>query len=82
MLEEEFIKPERAAERLEQVLDIDPNNETALRGLERLYRNMQRWDELIGAYERHVNATPDRSENDSAAVTSASTQIQKIALRL
>ena len=27
-------------------------------------------------------ATPERSENDSAAVTSASTQIQKIALRL
>lgn len=60
MLEEEFIKPEQAAERLEQALEIDFNNETALRGLERLYRRMQRWAELIGAYERHVEATPDR----------------------
>ena len=62
MWEEEFVKPEKAAERLEQVLDIDPNNETARRGLERLYRSMQRWDDLIATYERHVSATPDRTE--------------------
>ncbi len=62
MLEEEFIKPERAAERLEQVLQIDPSNEPALRGLERLYRNLQRWDRLIETYERHVTATPDRTQ--------------------
>ncbi len=61
MLEEEFIKPEQAADRLEQALQIDPNNETALRGLERLYRRMQRWPDLIGAYERHIEASPDRS---------------------
>ncbi len=62
MLEEEFIKPELAAERLEQVLQIDPNNENALRGLERIYRNLQRWDALIETYERHVTATPDRTQ--------------------
>ncbi len=61
MLEEEFIKIEQAAERLEQALEIDRNNETALRGLERLYRRMQRWEDLIGAYERHIEASPDRS---------------------
>lgn len=61
MLEEEFIKPEQAAERLEQALEIDPNNETGLRGIARLYRRMQRWEDLIGAYERHVEASPDRT---------------------
>jgi len=61
ILEEEFIKPEQAAERLESALQIDPNNETALRGLERLYRRMQRWEELIGALERHIEASPDRT---------------------
>ncbi len=60
MLEEEFLKPELAAEKLEAVLEIDPNNENALRGLERLYRNLQQWERLIGAYERHVAASPDR----------------------
>lgn len=62
MLEEEFLKPERAAERLEQILEIDPSHEEALRGLQRLYRNMQRWDDLIVTLERHVAATPDRNE--------------------
>jgi tetratricopeptide (TPR) repeat protein len=62
MLEEEFIKPEQAAERLERVLEIDPNNMPALRGLERLYRNMQQWEKLIETYDRHVLATPERSE--------------------
>ena len=62
MWEEQFVKPDKAAERLEQVLDIDPSNETALRGLERLYRSLQRWDQLISTYERHVAATPDRIE--------------------
>ncbi len=62
MWEEEFIKPEKAAERLEQVLEIDPMHVDALNGLARIYRGMQKWDELIDTYERHIAATPDRSE--------------------
>ena len=62
MWEEEFVKPDKAAERLEQVLDIDTTHEEALIGLERLYHHMQRWDELIRTFERHVSATPDRGE--------------------
>ena len=61
MLEEEFIKPQQASERLEQALEIDPTNETALRGLERLYRGMQQWDRLIETYERHISASPERT---------------------
>jgi tetratricopeptide (TPR) repeat protein len=62
MWEEEFVKPDRAAERLERVLEIDPTNEQALRGLERIYRRLQRWDQLVETFERHIQATPDRSE--------------------
>ncbi len=62
MWEEEFVKPDKAAERLEQVLDIDPAHEEALSSLARLYRNMQRWDDLLQTFERHVTATPDRAE--------------------
>ena len=62
MWEEEFVKYDKAAERLEQVLEIDPLHVGALGGLARLYRTMQKWDELIDTYERHINATPDRSE--------------------
>lgn len=62
MWEEEFVKPDKAAERLEQVLDVDPNHEGALRGLERLYRASKRWEELLRTYERHIDSTPERGE--------------------
>jgi tetratricopeptide (TPR) repeat protein len=62
MYEEEFVKPEKAAERLEQVVEIDPTHEGALRGLARLYRSVKRWDALLDTYERHVDATSEREE--------------------
>lgn len=62
MWEQEFLKNAKAAECLEKVLDIDPNHIEALNGLARLYRNMQEWNKLIETYERHIQATPDRSE--------------------
>ena len=62
MYEEEFIKPGEAAQCHEQVLEIDPMHEGALQALARLYRHMKDWDKLIDTYERHVTATPDRSE--------------------
>ncbi|MBN1769903.1 MAG: tetratricopeptide repeat protein [Deltaproteobacteria bacterium] len=60
MLEEEFLRHEDAAARLEQVLEIDPRSENALTGLERLYRQLQRWEELATTYGRHVDAVVER----------------------
>jgi tetratricopeptide (TPR) repeat protein len=62
MWEELFVKADKAAERLEQILEIDPNHEPSLRALARLYRQMQRWDDLVSTLERHVAATPERRE--------------------
>ncbi len=62
MWEEEFVKPDKAAERLEKVVEIDPTNETALSSLARIYKGAQRWDQLIYTLERHVSATSDRGE--------------------
>ncbi len=58
--EEHFLKPDIAAARLEQVLEIDPNHEPALYALERNYRKLRQWSELINAYERHVSTTTER----------------------
>lgn len=58
--EEQFRKPDAAGTRLEQVLEIDPNHEDAYFALERCYRKMRTWPELIGVYERHISATLDR----------------------
>lgn len=58
--EEQFRKPDIAANRLEQVLEIDPNHEEAYFALERCYRKLRQWTDLIGVYERHISATLDR----------------------
>ena len=58
--EEQFRKSDIAAARLEQVLEIDPNHEEAYFALERNYRKLRQWPELIGVYERHISATLDR----------------------
>ncbi|AKU99995.1 TPR domain protein, putative component of TonB system [Labilithrix luteola] len=58
--EEHFRKPDIAAARLEQVLEIDPNHEEAYFALERCYRKLRQWPELINVYERHISATLDR----------------------
>jgi len=62
MWEEEFVKPEKASERLEQVVEIDPTHTDALQGLARLYKQMRKWPDLVRTYERHIDVTPDRSE--------------------
>jgi tetratricopeptide (TPR) repeat protein len=58
--EEQFLKPDLAAVRLEQVVDIDPNHDAALDALERCYRRLRQWLELVSTYDRHINATHDR----------------------
>lgn len=62
MLEEEFVRPDQAIERFEQIVEIDPTHDTALRGLERLYRSTGKWHELVSALERHLVATAERRD--------------------
>ncbi len=62
MQEEEFVKPDLAIARYEEVLEIDPGHDPALRGLERLYRQTARWSDLINTLERHLVATPERAD--------------------
>ncbi|MGL1608733.1 hypothetical protein ACSTHC_00205, partial [Vibrio parahaemolyticus] len=53
--EEHFLKADVAAQRLEQALEIDPNHEDAYFALERNYRKLRQWHDLIGGYERHIS---------------------------
>jgi tetratricopeptide (TPR) repeat protein len=58
--EEQFLKADIAAQRLEQVLEIDPNHEEVYFSLERNYRKLRQWLDLINTYDRHVAATLER----------------------
>lgn len=60
--EEQFVKHEPAATAFEKVLVLDSVDTNAMSALERLYRHMRKWPELIDTYERHVSATPDRQQ--------------------
>jgi tetratricopeptide (TPR) repeat protein len=60
--EEQFLKPDLAAARLEQVVEIDATHEAALESLERCYRRLRQWLDLINTFERHINATHDRQK--------------------
>ncbi len=57
--EEEFLDHARAAECLEEILAIDPANDSALSKLPRLYRVLGEWDALEKLYERHAQTTGD-----------------------
>ena len=58
--EEQFLKADLAAQRLEQVLEIDPSNEEAYFKLERNYRKLRQWLDLVNTYDRHIAATDER----------------------
>ncbi|MFO0614054.1 MAG: tetratricopeptide repeat protein [Polyangiaceae bacterium] len=60
--EELFVKPDVAATRLEQVVEIDPNHEPAYESLERCYRQRRQWLDLINTYDRHIGASLDRGK--------------------
>ena len=54
LYEEEFIDPQLAADAFENLLKLDPNNENALTALVRLYRGLERWEDVASNYERHI----------------------------
>jgi tetratricopeptide (TPR) repeat protein len=53
--EEHFLKFDIAAQRYEQALEIFHAEERAYQGLERCYRRLKQWLDLINAYERHIS---------------------------
>ena len=52
--DEEFLNHARAAEAWENVLDIDSNHDGALTNLARHYRALERWNDVVIIFERHL----------------------------
>ncbi len=52
--EEQFLKPDLAAQRFEQALEIDAAEMRAYEGLERCYRRLKQWLDLVSTFERHI----------------------------
>jgi tetratricopeptide (TPR) repeat protein len=60
--EEQFGKPDRAADVLEKILLIDDRNQKAYRDLERIYRQERKWEALVDTYRKHILVTNDTNE--------------------
>ena len=60
--EENFAKPDRAAEVIEKILLIDEKNAKAYRDLERLYRQERKWESLVETYRKHLAVATDANE--------------------
>jgi tetratricopeptide (TPR) repeat protein len=60
--EEQFSKPDRAAEVLEKILLIDDRNPKAYRDLERIYQQERKWESLVDTYRKHILATTDATD--------------------
>jgi tetratricopeptide (TPR) repeat protein len=58
--EEEFIEYAKAIETREAIVAIEPTNDGSLVALERLYRGLWRWDDLVQVLERHTSFVDDR----------------------
>ncbi|HVW24320.1 MAG TPA: tetratricopeptide repeat protein [Polyangiaceae bacterium] len=76
--DEEFLDDARAAEALEHVLEFDANHLPSLTNLERHYRALGRFEELVALYERHFPLAVDRAQKLELAVLSASTLADKL----
>ncbi len=61
LLEEEFVDYAAAAESFEKVIKTDPGHEGANTALVRLYRHLQRFDDMVDTLDRHARATDDRA---------------------
>lgn len=59
--EEQFLKADIAATRLEQALTIDPMRLDAYVALARCYRRLKQWNDLVSTYRRHLEEAPDRN---------------------
>jgi tetratricopeptide (TPR) repeat protein len=57
--EEQFLKADIAAQKLERVLELDPSVVPAYEALERCYRRLKQWPEFITTCERHISEVTD-----------------------
>lgn len=57
--EQEFHNKESAVDNYRRILEIIPTEETAILELERLFAELQRWEDLVETYGRHVEIVDD-----------------------
>lgn len=60
--EEEFLKADLAAQRLERALEIDPTEKSAYVALSRCYRRLKQWEDLIRTNQRFIDEAAEHRD--------------------
>ncbi len=76
--DEEFLDHAKAAECLEDILLIDTSNDGALTALARHYRALDKWEKVVGIYEKHAATTSDEARKVEILVAKARTLAEQI----
>lgn len=58
--EEELAEPDKALDTNTEILKLDENNAQAIAALERLYLRTERYNDLLGIYEKKLRLEPDK----------------------
>ena len=77
LYEDAFDDMERAIEAYSNILMVDPENIDAITNLERLYRQHERWFDLVDALQRHADVTVDRDPATATEVLNELARTQR-----
>jgi golgin subfamily B member 1 len=78
--EDENLDPDRAAQRLEQVVEIAPQRDDAYVALQRCYCKLRLWDAAVFAYERQIDASLERDPRVVAYLGMARVLLEELEL--
>ena len=76
--ERDFLKPDQAIEKYEQILSIDPDNEDALISLEKIYRSQKKWEDMVQVIDRHVYVVQEEEKKISLLLTAGQIVIEEL----
>jgi tetratricopeptide (TPR) repeat protein len=76
--DEEFLDHAQAATVLEQILGVDPGHEAALKALARHYRALNRWEDVVSTYERHLKLVSDKATRIELLLALARVQAEEL----
>ncbi|MBW2731252.1 MAG: tetratricopeptide repeat protein, partial [Deltaproteobacteria bacterium] len=77
--QEQFGKPDRAADCYEKILQLDENSGGTYEALEQVYQQDNRFDDLVETYRRHINVAIDPQQR--IALYQAMGQVYEVSLQ-
>jgi tetratricopeptide (TPR) repeat protein len=77
--EEEFLDHAHAAEALEAILKIDPAHEASLTSLVRHYRALDKWEECVALYDRHLRIVTEDARRVEILLAMGRVLIEQVA---